>query len=278
MGNDGGGNDAHRRRLRPYSADGETSMSSLIHCILAGVLLYSVGGSQESSSPISSSYSLDYESLEQIGRPRFTPRPAAPIPQPRTRFTTKRANSNLFISNTTTSFVIYLTCNSVTEFQCKQTLHHLSRAATRIERVVHLPEQVYINASFYPFCKSKLDCEDSSVLGQAAPNSWYLFADDGTQSNVSLPKGVDPDYAYPSALVRQWLPKDPALSKSFPDIGASFNSEVNWWFSSAFGPDDKGMPQQGQFGPITSNLNSTLKSYDFEQVVMHCLFFKHSLD
>lgn len=243
-------------------------MSSLIHnCILATVLLHSVGCSQDPISPIVHSYSLDYESLERQGRPRFSPRPAAPIPQSRTRFT-KRANSNSFISNTTASFVIYLTCASVTELQCKQTLRHLSRAANRIERVVHLPEQVYINASFYPFCQSKIDCDDSSVLGQAAPSNWYLFADDGTQTNMSLPAGVDPNYAYPSALVRQWLPKDPALSQSFPDIGSSFNSEVNWWFSSAFGSDDKGLPQQGQFGPITSNLNSTLKSYDFEQVLL----------
>jgi hypothetical protein len=243
-------------------------MTRLIQLLLLSALIATgeTDGRSDSSS-IYGSYSLDYESLQRRGRPKYVPRSAAPIPQ-EARFT-KRNNPTTFITNSTSSFIIYLTCQAVTELQCNQTLYLLSRAATRIERVVHLPENVYINASFYPFCTTNDKCDDSSVLGQAAPNIWYLF-DKGANAS-SLPRGVDPDYAYPSALVRQWLPKDPSLLTSYPDIGASFNSEVNWWFSSSYGENAKGLQQDGQFGSTTDILNSTLKSYDFEQVPPHFL-------
>lgn len=71
------------------------------------------------------------------------------------------------------------------------------------------------------------------------------------------------DYVYPSALVRQILPSnDAALNNSDPDLSATFNSNINWWFSN-----DVGMSHSIGFGPASTN--SSLKSYDFEQVAVH---------
>ena len=177
---------------------------------------------------------------------------------------TSTSSKTTVLYNSTNSFVIYLTCQApVTKAYCSVALTHLARAASRIESVIHLGVPVYLNATFRPFCDVP-GCESAKVLGQASTSNWYVFS----RNDSKTPSFVDTDYSYPSALVRQWIPKDTTVISSYPDIAAAFNSDFNWWFSSAEqqSADDLGMIQNGQFGPSNTDQNSTLKSFDFEQV------------
>ena len=102
-------------------------------------------------------------------------------------------------------------------------------------------------------------CNPLGTLGYASPSGLHQFS-----PNATLPPGIDIDYVYPAALIRQILPaNDSAVSDSRPDVVASFNSNINWWFS-----DDIGTNNNGEFGPTTQSTNSSLKSYDFEQVYL----------
>jgi hypothetical protein len=63
--------------------------------------------------------------------------------------------------------------------------------------------------------------------------------------------------------VRQILPpSDPALNNSDPDLSLTINSNINWRFSN-----EVGMSGTSEFGP--ASMNSSVKSYDFEQVAIH---------
>ena len=199
---------------------------------------------------ISHNYRLDTSSLLGTHPPQYS------LDTP----LTKREDTGFVLNATSASFIIYLTCTNTSVIDCQITLNHLVRAARRIENVIYFPQSTRLNATYGPFCRGSSQCDSASVLGQAAPSSWFAWS-----ANDTIPKGVDRSYAYPSSLVRQWIPHDPDLQNSMPDIDASFNSEYNWWFSSK-GADSIGMMQNGDFGPSSKNTQSHLKSFDFEQV------------
>jgi hypothetical protein len=225
-------------------------------------------------------YELNEESLYKPGKPQYTFSPqdfssrlsrkketsstSSPLEKLNKKQDTLSTTNNTILHNATNSFVIYLTCQApVTKAYCSVALTHLSRAALRIESVIHLKVPIFFNATFKPFCEVP-GCDSAKVLGQASPSNWYVFS----RNDSRTPIFVDTDYSYPSALVRQWIPNDSVVNSSYPDINASFNSDFNWWFAAAEqkSADDLGMIQNGQFGPSDTNQNSTLKSFDFEQV------------
>jgi hypothetical protein len=164
------------------------------------------------------------------------------------------------LTNRTKSFSISLTCQNSTFSTCQKVLVHLSRAVIRIEQLITLSVLSRIEAQFQPIaCYNDVtDNCVSSVLGQASPTGWFTFT-----QNESLPVNADAQYAYPSTLMRQWLPNDPGLNQSSSDIQITFNSQVNWWFAlNATNP--LGQSYSGEFGSFSSFMNDTLKSFDFE--------------
>ncbi|KAI8913489.1 hypothetical protein EDD86DRAFT_187832 [Gorgonomyces haynaldii] len=187
------------------------------------------------------------------------------------------AKRGTFVGNT--SFIsIQLDCSDPpgdsNGVMCQKALNALKRAATRIERVVHLPNKITIQASFKSFCSYPLGTPlgtpcytRDNVLGYAAPSSWHQFTPERAQQ-----LGLSPDYLYPISLARQYEPNADQLFGTGADISASFNSDFNWWFATQ--TDSVGNPTNGNWGPgVTINggffNQANYYSYDLEQVALH---------
>lgn len=160
---------------------------------------------------------------------------------------------------------------------CTKAHATLLRALTRLTQVVYFRTPIRIKATFSSFCDSSFtndvaQCRaENDVLGSAGPSTWHVF-----NSSVANALGVDPEYMYPSALAKQYVPEE-FPSDSY-DIAASFNSDPLWWFPTQEDPigrpeskswnANKAFTQQwsNQPDPATKLDN---RVFDFEQIVLH---------
>ncbi|KAJ3072241.1 hypothetical protein HDU98_003984 [Podochytrium sp. JEL0797] len=128
-------------------------------------------------------------------------------------------------------------------------------------------------------------CKWNKILGAAAPNGWHDL-----DKVAATAVGLDADYLYPSALVKQYSPD---WNVGVDDIGAGFNSDAPWWFPSLDNPTGEGSGTGGATGPTLprtrtrefgkgifpstnpdtriddTTTDPTDKIYDFEQTAVH---------
>lgn len=184
----------------------------------------------------------------------------------------------------TTSFNFRLDCTApfgepidIDRSTCDRVADSILRAASRIERVIFLPNPVSVYFNYSSFCndgpesKKGGPCnEDINTLGFASSNSWHQFSKQEAEKY-----GLDSDYLYPASLVRQYLTNQTLLNSLGTDMGdmyVAFNSDWNWWFYSA--DDMIGKPSSNKWGPsvyINGGFynQSQQYSFDIEQVILH---------
>ncbi|KAJ3284465.1 hypothetical protein HDU79_008106 [Rhizoclosmatium sp. JEL0117] len=178
---------------------------------------------------------------------------------------------------------------------CNLVQQGLVNAARRLQRIVYFQHPVKVTMHFGSTCLGIggtddviAKCEWDKGLGAAAPSGMHELS-----QSVASKLGLDSEYLYPNAVLRQYLPNDPMWDTSTDDIFASFNSDAPWWFPSDDNRDGEGSGNGGSFGPpltrtrtrefgkgvfsspkpdlsvFDDGLLPSDKIYDFEQTVLH---------
>ncbi|KAJ3368957.1 hypothetical protein HDU91_000177 [Kappamyces sp. JEL0680] len=190
---------------------------------------------------------------------------------------TKRASSFETFQASTTSFVINFSCqipyldSANSSVVCHEALATIVHAVSQIETYLFLPVPVTISCNFVSFCalssltQDGQQCRvDDGTLGYASPAAMLQVHD-----AVGQQLGLATDFAYPSSLLRQYIPTDPELLNLGTDIYASFNSDFNWFYSKGTAAENWGPTAQISGGFFNQ---SASQSYDLELVVIHEIF------
>jgi hypothetical protein len=151
--------------------------------------------------------------------------------------------------------------------RCSELGEALRFAAQILQTHFVLREVVRIETYLKPFCND-LDSNPNNAgrecifedrtLGRAAPTTMYTF-----NETFARRFGLDAEYGYPTALARQFVPKESNLPNT--DISATFNTGYNWKLPSNKHPKwGKSISINGGF------LNQTNEvSFDLVQVALH---------
>lgn len=140
-------------------------------------------------------------------------------------------------------FRLSVSCSAST-IECKA-VETVATIALEIlaSKSIFLKETVSIKMEYKSFCLETNNCKNDSgeyTLGSASPVAFHTF-----DPVYARELGLDPNYSYPSALARQYIPHGDLPDH---DISIRMNSDVNWAFAGA-------------------NLNESFM--DFKQIFLH---------